>query len=1215
MPTLNDSLRNATVQDTTDAALQDITGNNPVAPLSQSQIIRPVDTKTEWLEKKKREAVTTTGDYVSAAMHQDGFLNGFIANHVGSEMAVDPAYNAYDPKTYEANTDGLPDTLKPEMLKAHSAAHAIYLRSLLDDKIHEQTILGDLGWQGNTVRLLGGLVSPENLGLMAVTAGIGPLVGGGSALARAGKALKLTTEMAEGPAKVAAVARATELLQQAAAEASTGKAVAGSTAGAAGMNAGLEKLRQQYNYEDDPTGVLHAGLVGIGMGAPLAWLGAREMARLRGAAGMELSLLNEIQRRDSIPSVSPEAEANAAKVRDMHQYVAKVADGEHDIVDLKEPHVDMHPTVPPLEGEVMPHDPLLSNRKGIGRGQTIEGELGTAHPALGETKALGEAKALGETKLLPDNRDVPSEDDLLPEGTEYGSVGSAAAAPGATGMGIEPTYMRSGRLDFYATLNKSQNTVVQELAHKLIKDPIAHSAIDAQGWAASDLKKSIQRSIVGPAHVEAHTAMTDAMKKMGVGILDRARFADDFFKTATKLVRGDADVATTHAAIMPELQRAAAAQQGVYKALLDRAKKAGVKGAAAVSDNANYVTRMFNHTKIDELIREHGADPIHTMLANAMPWLAGKTLADRIHSAKGYLSAVRKLEHSHMATDMQLHAHDMNALRDELRRSGLTPDEINQIVDAMFEHKAAAPDTGNAAPLKYRFNLDENASGLLPNGKQIKVHDLFENDMRVLMDKYSNSMAGHIASAETGVGRSRAEFQQWLTLADQEHEANPTRDTKRFAQEKQWLNDLYDHVTGRPMSTQQFNSTDRIANALRGFTRTATLGQLGIAASTELHKGIVMSGLRAALTQLPTFRAAINAVRKGARFTDDLGRDIQHAWGFGTEMAAGHARQHEVTEFTYDKGLTQFENYANKGSHIVDHISGNAFLTPFTRELSTRFQIQKYADMAAGKGPNAAKRARMVANGVDAGNIDPMLRKLNQYTDRQDGRVVGIRWEDWKRDHAHSWDNFQRLIDRDVREAIQDHDIGETMPFMHTTLGKVFAELRTFMFVGHAKTSLKALHYRDAQSLNQLMFGIVTEAMAYSMQTSINFAGNPSELQRRLRSDNIARAVFQRMSLTGVLPSLLGTPAAMLGVPMETSTVNTDNRNLALTPSMQFALRVMKAPVVAGQALNPFSHTVTTQQEMRDLFGAMPLGNTFGVRNLADWFAQQQPKAEIPQAR
>jgi hypothetical protein len=589
METLNTSLTRATVQDTANAAAQDIATNNPVPNLNASQPIRPVDDQTLWEAKKKREASTTTLDYVTAAMHQDGFLNGFIANHVGNDMAVDPNFNILDPKTFEEHTKGLPDSLKPVMMDAHSAAHAMYLRSLLDDKMTEQTRLGDLGWKGQTVRLVGGLVSPENLAMMASTMGIGGIVGGGSNLARATRALQLTTEMAEGPARVAAVAEATAALQKAAAEASTLRAGAAQIAGAAGINAGLEKLRQTYNFEDDTSGVLHAGLVGATLGAPFAFLHGREMARLRETAGNELALLNHI--KAGAGDVAPEVLAQDTAMR---RYMADALVGEH-----------------------IPAGAAAEGQRALPRG-ALEGEgVRVSDPAaIAQQRLLEGPKDIVDLKepgtrterehpATPDDHYGP--DDLLPEGMEGGSVGAAQAVPQAGG--IAPTYLRNGRLDFYATLNRNPNTVVQELAHILIKDPIGNSKTEAQGWSASELKRNIQRTVGGEFHREALTAMKDAMLKMAVPVGDRGRFADDFYRAVSKVTRGDPDVATTHAAILPELQRAAAQQQKVYEKILERAKAAGVKGAQGVDVNAAYVNRVFNFQQISDLIRKHGEDP------------------------------------------------------------------------------------------------------------------------------------------------------------------------------------------------------------------------------------------------------------------------------------------------------------------------------------------------------------------------------------------------------------------------------------------------------------------------------------------------------------------------------------------------------------------------------------------------------------------------------
>jgi len=167
------------------------------------------------------------------------------------------------------------------------------------------------------------------------------------------------------------------------------------------------------------------------------------------------------------------------------------------------------------------------------------------------------------------------------------------------------------------------------------------------------------------------------------------------------------------------------------------------------------------------------------------------------------------------------------------------------------------------------------------------------------------------------------------------------------------------------------------------------------------------------------------------------------------------------------------------------------------------------------------------------------------------------------------------------------------------------------MLVGHAKSSLKNLHYRDQTSLNLLMFGIVSEAMAYSLQTSINFAGNPKELERRMQPEYIAGSIFQRMSLLGISSALVQAPLTVLGVPLPGSTTNTNNRTFA-PPSLNTLQSMASAVQIGGQALNPFTDTVTTDQEMRKMFGAIPFGNGWGMRNIADWLGQQQPKRELP---
>lgn len=108
----------------------------------------------------------------------------------------------------------------------------------------------------------------------------------------------------------------------------------------------------------------------------------------------------------------------------------------------------------------------------------------------------------------------------------------------------------------------------------------------------------------------------------------------------------------------------------------------------------------------------------------------------------------------------------------------------------------------------------------------------------------------------------------------------------------------------------------------------------------------------------------------------------------------------------------------------------------------------------------------------------------------------------------------------------------------------------------------------------------------------------------------VAGSIFQRMSLSGMLPGLVQTGMNVLGYQLPGTTANTNNRNFLITPSMQAAQNVLSAGQVLGNAINPFNSSVTTDKEMRQAFQALPFGNGWGMRSLADWLGQQRPHQE-----
>lgn len=766
------------------------------------------------------------------------------------------------------------------------------------------------------------------------------------------------------------------------------------------------------------------------------------------------------------------------------------------------------------------------------------------------------------------------------------------------------------RWDFFATLNRSESDAVRSLVFKLVKDPLQVDDKVAQAMTASEWKSHIKRTAGGAFHREVREAAREAAEAMQIPIWGKPAFYHEFHSLTSRLTRGDLSLVNTHAAIHPMLSRASQAQKKLYADLLDQMQRAGVKGAEELQPNEFYVNRVWNMKAIRAAEEKHGAANVTRLLADAInvPGLNGD-----VEKAAKFLHAVKKLEFSQTMQTMHLGTRDMGSLRTELARHGLVDDEIDTIVQTMFEAKeASGTDAGRAGNLKYRFDIGENMSMTLPSG-ELRVADLFENDSRVLADSYLNSVGGHIGMAKHDIF-SEADWSRTINELTNE---SIQKGLKGVDEDVQHLQDIYSNIVGRPMSTQDFSKTARIASALRGYTRSVSLGQLGLTAAFEMKQAVGLMGFRAFFDQSPAFRGIISAMRNGYFPDDTLARDLEHMTGFGSEMSMSYARAQEVDDGFLGQSLNKFEDWSNKASHATDIMSGNASFTSLTRQLSSKMAAQRLSDFATGRMELTPKmRERLVGWGVDDDLIETLLEDLKQFSvTTQKGKLETIDWEAWRDSGKGTYDMFQTVNSRMVRDAIQDQDLGETIPFMHTTLGKVFGELKTFFLVAHAKNMLKNISYMDQTAFQIWAISFVGEALTYSMQTSMNFAGDQEKLDKMLTAENIAGAAISRSAVTGMLPFFANTGYQVAtggsSIPgMGQDMTASGNGRTFVPPSMGTVQRLWAAPSTAMGLI--LDNGNVTQKEGQDLYKTLPMSNIYGARWLGNYLSNSLPAREPP---
>lgn len=762
------------------------------------------------------------------------------------------------------------------------------------------------------------------------------------------------------------------------------------------------------------------------------------------------------------------------------------------------------------------------------------------------------------------------------------------------------------RFDIYRMFNESPVDGVRTMGHKLVKDPVRQRDGSAQDMTASEWAEHFRRTVVNGFHREAQAAFNEAWSAAGLPFWRKGEFRTWFYEAAGPVRRGDSSaLANVNPAVAAKVKEVADSWGRMANTMLEEAQKAGVKGAADVPPNDLYLTRVWRHDKLREMRDLHGRDAVDQLVANA---IKGPNQGD-VGRAKRFLQVVTKLEFSHALNNIHFAGRDMATLRAELRAYRMSESDINTVIDTMFEKQdMAMGDKSQPARLKFRFDLDETVNVQTAKGT-LKISDLLENDTRVLADLYGGGMAGHTGLAKVGID-SQAAWEEAIRTIEREVELDPSKVGPRMQRDMAWLEDVRSHILRRPMSMADHSVPGRAAAAFRGYTRSVMLGQLGITAAFELKQAVGLMGTRALFSQVPTFASFIKALRLGYFPDAGLARDVMIMGGWGQEKASAFARAREVDEGLAMDMLTRFERGANTVSHMTDVISGNASFTSLTKQLSAMMAVQRLHDHATGLKPaNDAARLRMAGQGLEGQWADDTMAALQKYADVAGDRVVSIRHDQWKLEDIETYEKFQTYMSRQVRDSIQDQNIGETMPFMHSTLGKMFSELRTFFLVGHAKNMLKNLSYFDSSTFQIFMMGFVGEAMAYAMQQAIN---SPDKLNEKLAPDKLAIAVTSRMAALGFMPFLLhtGYSVATGGDSLEFPgmTTNTDSRNFLKTPSLTVAGRVMSAPATLMGLLT--GSDVTTKKEMKDLLTTLPLSNTYALRAVVDYVSDHYPKSD-----
>jgi hypothetical protein len=289
---------------------------------------------------------------------------------------------------------------------------------------------------------------------------------------------------------------------------------------------------------------------------------------------------------------------------------------------------------------------------------------------------------------------------------------------------------------------------------------------------------------------------------------------------------------------------------------LDLSNAAGVKGAAGISKNPGYTRRIWDSTKMQNLIddmvssgltltqaKKNLAKVIAAAYLKANPngnakaaLLMSKGIVDRTLK-KGYFEDV-------LSNEGLQGAGWRSSMEDAMKAAGISKEQID---DAMRSLTGEIEEGGKSSFWKNRVDLDADASITL-NNKQVSFLDMVDTRITTTTDNYIQHVSTDIGLAKAGIKDQNA------LVKMREDLLHSIADPKQREKAKDLFDNTIAHLKGLPTGGQ----VPDMVRGLNNYNRMITLGLSGLwqltEYSTAMQKFGLANTLKYAMAEIPGLR-------------------------------------------------------------------------------------------------------------------------------------------------------------------------------------------------------------------------------------------------------------------------------------------------------------------------------------------------------------------------
>lgn len=671
------------------------------------------------------------------------------------------------------------------------------------------------------------------------------------------------------------------------------------------------------------------------------------------------------------------------------------------------------------------------------------------------------------------------------------------------------------------------------------------------------------------------------------------------------------------------------AEMAANPGVLDGRQLRPLRGFEGKGRNDFYVPRMFDLGAVHNALSKFGHATLVKFMARGV-MAVNKEISEEAAEKfmRGYL---RKL-HGMSAGEVQgahraFSGEDLDGLKAHLM-DGTDLSELE--IDQMIAHMKPQPGDGASRHGKQRAFYDEQFSEVLPtrNGgrEAFRISDLFINDADRLMRSYMRTMSGRIAMARLQIrnpkwtpGDAADEFfvngitsdGEWKTLMDKVIAVGDEMGIKaaKNVKDVERMNWAYDTIVGRRHEGGAWNQALRMA---RDYNFLRVMGQVGWAQISEFKNTVGHLGVKAAFTNMPSFRSMWRNAMTG-KLDDATADEIENIMGVGTDWVrhTSHRRM-DVFENPMDdfanpwlKGVDDFQQGAKR---VVSAASGMAPINTLLQRWTGRAIYNHFAMLAQGR--IKVNPRRLEALGLDAEMAERISESIRQHAKFEGKNVRSMNLDKWADREAVS--AFKLGAFRLSRTIIQENDIGGMAMWMSKPLARTFLQFRSFMLQAYTKQFLQGINFRDTGTAVSFIGSTVAAAMVYVARTHANSIGRSDReeyLKKRLELGNIVTAGVQNSTWASIFPPLIDLAASAFtpeGTPLF------DARNTQLTgglfwgnPTADLGNSIITSYQTAGQLARGKR---LSQADARTFARMLPFQNLHGIAQLYSGMVRSLPE-------